>query len=706
MDRNKSIKNSLNLFLFSLWSVVSIGQDITLSLINVDSIKTYDKVELGVHFPKELEQKIQNYVQNRVPISYKNSEPNFINPFDPEQLDVQVEFWQPNGDGRSKYYKRFAFYYDAFSVSGKEVRKVKTANTFRVRFSPQEQGEWNCKALVVVKEDSLFSDVFSFSVNQKGSSKGFMQICGNKQYFKVGDSSFFPVGQNIPWPGDIWYNDTKPLKHYEFEKYERLVRSFSERGGNYYRMLITPWTYDIEFENLGNYSSRMKNAWELDNLIAHSEELGIKIHFNMLLHGVLENPSVYTITNWDWPAYDSDVYGDKKCVSQQDKGFCYSRELELNHPVEFFTNTQAKRFYKNKLRYMIARWGYSTSIGLFELLSEINNLGQQARLEFNGKGCPNVRTVTAPYHDSVESVPKIVLEWQHEMGKYIKEDLKHENHPIAVSYTGEPAINNGDLSYYSPYIDIATYNAYSFDRNQNKYLRLTKKLTDYRKDRVVVSNSIIREDESKRSVSVDKPFMLSEIGSGLSECDNSTIWKQSVFLSPFTGLSGVAMPWLNYNDNDDLWKHFKFINSFMNQVDLSGGGWNTNANKSKSNLVEIYGLQNKKERLAIGVVNNRTYNYYTTRNDCVDCFCSKDTVSNELRILKTILSSEKENRLRLLKMGTSKKYMIAFYNPLNGKQIGEKLPIKTNWRGQLVFPYPDLIGKERPFVYFKIELGS
>lgn len=431
--------------------------------------------------------------------------------------------------------------------------------------------------------------------------------------------------------------------------------------------------------------------------------MGNPIHFNMLLHGVLENPSVYTITNWDWPAYDDEVYGDKDCVSKEDKGFCYPRELELNSPIDFFTNQQAKRFYKNKLRYMIARWGYSTSIGLFELLSEINNLGQQARLEFNGNGCPSVETVTVPYRDSVASVPKIVLEWQNEMGKYIKEELQHKNHPISVSYTGKPAVNNGDLSYYSPYIDVATYNAYSYDRNQNKYSRLNKVLHHYRKDKEIVSNSILRQDESKRSIVVDKPFMLSEIGSGLSECENSTIWKQSVFLSPFTGLSGVAMPWLNYNDNADLWKQFKFINSFMNQVNLLGDGWRSMANKSKSNLADIYSLQNKKEQLVIGVVNNRTYNYYTTRNDCSDCFCSKDTVNESLRTLKTISSLEKKNRLKLFKMGVSKKYKILFYNPLNGTQVGEMLLVKTNWRGQLTIPYPDLIGKDRPFVYFKGE---
>ncbi len=678
-------------------------ESVKLNLLNIGAVEAFDKVELGIELPQEIEQKIERYVQSKSPVSYGSKDAGLINPFDPEQLDIRVEFWRPEDNSRVKRYLRFGFYYEAFSIRKNTVMPTKTGHNIRVRFSPPTSGSWICKAKVLVVGDTLSSEEFNFSVKQEQNNTGFMEVSSNQQYFKVGDSAFFPVGQNIPWPGDIWYNDPNPLKHYEYEKYQRLITTFSQHGGNYYRMLITPWTYDIEFENLGNYSSRMKNAWELDNLIKHSEGLGLKIHFNMLLHGVLENPSVYTITNWDWPGYDDKVYGDKACVSKDDKGYCYPRELGLEHPIAFFTNETAKQFYKNKLRYMIARWGYSTSVGVFELFSEINNLGQQGRLEFDGRGCPSVETVTIPYVDSVKTVPKIVLTWQHEMAKYIKEELEHDNHPIAVSYTGEPSIDEGDLSYYSPYIDIATYNAYSFDRKQNKYARLTHKLERYRKEKVVVANSILKKDESRRSIGVDKPFMLSEIGSGLSDCEHSTIWKQSVVLSPFTGLSGVAMPWLNYTDNAKLSRHFDFINRFMQDVDLVNGQWRSKYNVAKSNLVEVYSLQDFKNKEAVGALSNRTYNYYTMRNDCKECFCTRDVVQEQLQKLVTVTNQQKENTLKLSKMGTLKKYKMLFYDPLIGELIGQEVVVKSNWLGQISIPYPDMKGAERPFVYFKIK---
>jgi hypothetical protein len=42
-------------------------------------------------------------------------------------------------------------------------------------------------------------------------------------------------------------------------------------------------------------------------------------------------------------------------------------------PTEFFTSKKAQLRYKDKLRYIIARWGYSTHIAAWELFNEIDN---------------------------------------------------------------------------------------------------------------------------------------------------------------------------------------------------------------------------------------------------------------------------------------------------------------------------------------------
>lgn len=683
---------------------VSAQEEVAVNLLNYKELSVYEKVEFGVQLPQELSTKINRFVQSRIPVSYQSSDTNMLNPFDPEQLDVQVFFWQSNNTEKEKVYKRLGFYYAGFAEGNGTIVTVKTKENIRVRFTPQEIGAWKCKALVIVGKDTLFSPVVDFEcVTSKANNTGFLKVSKNKHYFEIGDSSFFPVGQNIPWPGDIWYNGLSTLPHRDYEAYHQLINRFSESGGNYFRMLLTPWTYDFEFENLGNYSNRMGNAWELDRLIQFSEEKGLKIHFNMLLHGAFENPSVYTITNWDWPAHDWPAYKDKACVTAEDKGFCYARELGLSDPVSFFTNKEAKRFYKNKLRYLIARWGYSTSIGVLELVSEINNIGQQGNLQFDGKGCPNIGTLSVPYLDSARSVPKIVLAWQNEMAKYIKQDLQHDNHPLAVSYTSQPDFKNGDLSYYSPFIDIATYNAYSYDRKQNKYARLTSELVAFRKHPMQISNSILRKDDKRRSVALNKPFMLSEIGSGLSDCSQSTVWKQAVFLSPFTGLAGGAMPWLNYNNNRDTWRYFKGVNQFMKTVPLNTNEWESDYRVSNSKKVEALSLHDSKTKLTVGVVNNKTYNYFTMRDACTECFCAKDTVADWLTELQVLSALEKENQLKLGGLGLFTNYLVSWYNPIEGNYLSTNEAVRTNFFGQLKLSYPTLEKEEIPFVYFRLE---
>lgn len=679
---------------------------VKLSLLNKGSVSTFDRVELGIKLPLEIEERVQNYIESKVPIQYSELSKRYINPFNPKQLNIQLKFWQPNDRGEIDAINRVGFYYGAFSNQGGNIVPSGTEYRLRGRFTPRSSGQWNCRALVILGPDTLFSNLVELKVLKTNkTTNGFLEVSENNQYFEVGDSAFFPVGQNIPWPGDIWYNSKETLPHNDYVQYHRLVKQFKNSGGNYYRMLITPWTYDIEFETLGNYSNRMSNAWELDKLIDFSEQENLKIHFNMLLHGALENPSVYTITNWDWPAYESDVYKDKFCVDKKDKGFCYGRELNLDSPIAFFTSDAAKSHYKNKLRYIIARWGYSTSIGVLELLSEINNLGQQGDLKNTGNGCPNRGTLTVPYNDSSDIVPKVVLAWQNEMAKFIKEELQHNNHPIAVSYTGKPDLANGDLSYYSPYIDIATYNAYSFDRKQNKYARFLEELKVFREKRFQISNSILKEEDSRRSLKLNKPFMLSEIGSGMSACDGSTIWKQSVFLSPFIGLSGVAMPWLNYNNNQDLWRYFVFVNVFMNSVQLNKGNWQANYFVSKSSKAEVYSLTSE-ERNVVGAINNRTYNYFTMKEECEACFCAKDSVVDALGELQNISSVSKMHQLKLKKMGILKQYKVTFSNPMTGEIIKLEEELKSNWFGHLELPYPDLLKEERPIIYFKIEKGE
>ncbi len=72
-------------------------------------------------------------------------------------------------------------------------------------------------------------------------------------------------------------------------------------------------------------------------------------------------------------------------------------------PKDFFTNAESKAMYKNRLRYLIARWGYSPAIAAWEFFNEIDNA-----------------VFTPTPHDSVLIEHQVITQWHDEMSTYLK----------------------------------------------------------------------------------------------------------------------------------------------------------------------------------------------------------------------------------------------------------------------------------------------
>ena len=64
----------------------------------------------------------------------------------------------------------------------------------------------------------------------------------------------------------------------------------------------------------------------------------------------------------------------------------------------FFVSEEAKTRFRNRLRYIVARWGYSPAIGMWEFFNEIDNI------QFRDKNNP------IPAED--------IVGWHTEMAKY------------------------------------------------------------------------------------------------------------------------------------------------------------------------------------------------------------------------------------------------------------------------------------------------
>jgi len=115
-------------------------------------------------------------------------------------------------------------------------------------------------------------------------------------------------------------------------------------------------TDNLDAPGLGRYYQKTANR--LDEIIRLAEEKGIYIMLTIDYHGIFKSYIDRWASNAEWRTNPYNAANGGPCQTQQD----------------FFTNDEAKKIYKNKLRYLVARWGYSTHLAVWEFWNEIDNV--------------------------------------------------------------------------------------------------------------------------------------------------------------------------------------------------------------------------------------------------------------------------------------------------------------------------------------------
>ncbi len=384
----------------------------------------YERMEIGLDLPNSIKNKIEYFTAT-------DDSTKGINPFLEWQFKATAVFKHLES---GETVTRDGFYYNEFDrdTSHNDFRKwdwvrKKTPQLIRVRFAPPAVGEWTCAVSITTKDTSFSYPNFSF-ITTASSNKGYMKMGESKRFFKLGDETFFPCGQNMIAPRceycysnnkaqlpsetgqnagmsfESWMADATTLK--SFLMYQGFMKSLAASGGNYFREILLPQSQDFEWEKLGNYYPRQNRAWELDEQVFLAEQLGLKIQLNLQIQISLERNMDRIMWNWSRDAADKKfITKDNPCANP------YNREIKSTSNMDsntFFSDETAKKFYKQKLRYIEARWGYSTSIGMWGMASEIQT----------------------PCTDA-----DVCVSWMREMGSYMKDELK-TNQLITPSFLG------------------------------------------------------------------------------------------------------------------------------------------------------------------------------------------------------------------------------------------------------------------------------
>ena len=265
--------------------------------VNSETIALYERLEVNI------------FMQNAV----------FLNPYDPEEIDLSAIFTSPSG----VEWRIFGFYDDYIG-----------RDQWKVRFSPNEAGTWTYQLNAINNLSTARSEEYTFEAVVSGHHGWIEASETNPHYFEHDDgTSFYGVGVFYPWPG-----------HGAQDGLDLLEIS----GANFWGL----WniTYDdgtlIESLSSGLGKYDQNKCGRIDKLLEWSEERSMKMLLSIWPHDVISN----TVWAHEWHNNP------------------YKNIMDVK---DFFDHELGWEYQKKQYRYLIARFGCFRSMGIWEIVNEI-----------------------------------------------------------------------------------------------------------------------------------------------------------------------------------------------------------------------------------------------------------------------------------------------------------------------------------------------
>jgi len=417
----------------------------------------------------------------------------YDNPFDPDEIDAALTVIPPSGDTLSVP----AFWYQAYERSNTGTDEILAEvgdACWMARFGPSELGLHLCAIEVTDSAGYIHSDDFTF-VCGPSASRGFIRPdAADPRLFTFDDGShYLPRGENVSWATN--------LGTYDYDMYFDEM----EAGGqnwtriwmtHFYRGQTLEWNeshWTGYFHGLGIYS--LECAWKLDYIVESAREKGIYLQLVTQHHGQFS-----TAVNPEW----------------NENPYAVANGGMLSSPEQFFTDAEARDLYKQKMRYTVARWGYSTSVLCWELWNE------------------------AQYTDNYS--PSTVAAWHAEMGQHIR-SIDPGRHMLTTSVRRQDSI-----IWALPEIDCTQLHLY------------VGEITQTVRDRVV------------SMCTYEKPVIVGEFGyyphqTGWDDTDGTHI-HNGIWSAAMSMTGAMCWWWDNYIHPNDLYYHWEGLSAFFEAEDL------------------------------------------------------------------------------------------------------------------------------------------
>ena len=271
-----------------------------------------------------------------------------LNPYDPYDVDLQATLISPSGTVRNLW----GFYME-------DVGDAYGHGRWKVRFAPDEIGVWSYWVRVTNAQGVSVSSTSTFQC-VAGDRHGWLRVSGDdSHYLEYADKTpFYGVGYCRPYDADD----------------PGLFADAREHGINMLHYWMAPWdtlltieAVEPHRENSTFYRYEQGRAAKVDRILQYAESNEVKLVFTIWTHDALRDFNYHTWRkNGSWQkAFDW------KDNEPEEFFNAFSR---IDHPSmnqKFFHDPKYLRYQDQLYRYILARWGYSEAIGLWNLASEM-----------------------------------------------------------------------------------------------------------------------------------------------------------------------------------------------------------------------------------------------------------------------------------------------------------------------------------------------
>ncbi len=318
---------------------------------------------------------------DKVEITF-NVDANWENPYDPEDIQVDGVFVYPSG----KEVTIPAFYttpmvptktYDgkilmSYSPNNYDYHPdYKRKSIWCLRFSGDEVGEYSFYITVKTADGKTAkSESGKFSCYEDGL-KGYAKVSeSNPQYIvnSADGSLYYGSGSNIAWvrSGEAFTDNPLHLSYNYFIGRAKMQTNITRVWichGNWLEWMPNPNdATTFGYLGLGYYNQIM--CANFDNILEQCEDAGLRI-------------MLCTDDN-----NEHDITDDGSYMSWAYNPYNTANGGPATDPTEYWTNSEVREYVKKRLRYIVARWGYSSAIFSINLWNDYWKPSKEGTVEY------------------------------------------------------------------------------------------------------------------------------------------------------------------------------------------------------------------------------------------------------------------------------------------------------------------------------------